>query len=193
MRTWLTCKACYIRGEYFSNVNLSLPATQGLVGWVATNAQAMHVQDIADNAAGYPETNVYAYLASRSLLAVPLLARDTTIGVLELSNLPDDISSDVHKALVETLAASATVAIDNAHLVETLRQQTLDLQTQNEDLDAFAHTVAHDLKNPISLILGYATLLADDCSDSPNKTQYEFAHQIMKGSRKMTNIIDELL
>src|SRR5260370_626658 len=101
-RTWLTCKACYIRGEYFANVNLSLPATQGLVGWVATNAQAMQVQDVAGNAAGYPETNVYAYLVSRSLLAVPLLARDATIGVLELSNLPDDVSSDEHKSLVET-------------------------------------------------------------------------------------------
>ena len=42
-----------------------------------------------------------------------------------------------------------------------LEQKTADLEARNEELDAFAHTVAHDIKNPISVVIGYAeTLLA---------------------------------
>lgn len=40
-----------------------------------------------------------------------------------------------------------------------LRQYAKDLEARNADLDAFAHTVAHDLKNPLSSLIGYADLL----------------------------------
>lgn len=41
----------------------------------------------------------------------------------------------------------------------TAAERTSELATQNAELDAFAHTVAHDLKNPIGVIIGYAEIL----------------------------------
>jgi signal transduction histidine kinase len=41
-----------------------------------------------------------------------------------------------------------------------LSQSMAELHKRNEELDAFAHTVAHDLKNPVHLTMGYADLLA---------------------------------
>src|SRR5690606_21318345 len=41
---------------------------------------------------------------------------------------------------------------------EMMRKTTLQLQARNEELDAFAHTVAHNLKNPIATIMGTASL-----------------------------------
>src|SRR5258708_33412384 len=80
------------------------------------------------------------------------------IGVLELANkLEANFTAD-DQFLVETLAASAAVALENTRLVETLREQTRDLQLQNEDLDPFSHTVAHDLKNPVALMVCFTHL-----------------------------------
>lgn len=41
---------------------------------------------------------------------------------------------------------------------ELMRKTTEQLQARNEELDAFAHTVAHNLKNPIAGMMGAASL-----------------------------------
>ena len=67
------------------------------------------------------------------------------------------------------------------------------MQTRNEDLDAFAHTVAHDLKNPLHLIIGFAeTVLEADESLTPDERAGALLN-IARSARKMNNIVDELL
>ncbi len=59
-------------------------------------------------------------------------------------------------------------------------------------LDAYAHTVAHDLKNPIALVLGYASLLHDELASDHEQLQSYTSH-IMEASQKNVQIINELL
>jgi signal transduction histidine kinase len=61
------------------------------------------------------------------------------------------------------------------------------------DLNSFAETVAHDLKNPLTTILGFATMLADHQAKIPPAQQKEAMESIVKTSLKMNNIIQELL
>src|SRR5262249_50271932 len=112
--------------------------------------------------ARYLDANVYALDRVNSLLAVPLRVRDNLIGVLELANQLNGSFTADDQFLVETLAASAAVALENTRLVGTLRRQAEDLQLQNEDLAAFSHTVAHDLKNPVALMVGFTDLVRTD-------------------------------
>jgi len=62
-----------------------------------------------------------------------------------------------------------------------------------QDLNSFAQTVAHDLKNPLTTILGFATMLADHHANIPPEQQKEALQMIVKTSLKMNNIIQELL
>jgi two-component system sensor histidine kinase/response regulator len=72
-------------------------------------------------------------------------------------------------------------------------RQLRELEARNDELDAFAHTVAHDIKNPLTLIVGYAdTLLAD--YESMSDDDRAGSLQILKQSAtKIVNIVDELL
>jgi signal transduction histidine kinase len=93
----------------------------------------------------------------------------------------------------------------------TLRQLQKALQTQNtqlqqeicerqraeeerekliQELDAFAHTVAHDLKGPLSYVIGYTELLKDEGNEEARQS---YIAAIIKGAHKMNNIIKELL
>jgi signal transduction histidine kinase len=79
----------------------------------------------------------------------------------------------------------------NAHL--TIKKQQELLQQQNSELEAFAHTVAHDLKNPLGIIIGFSNLVNKALVSSIDSKHYQYLVKIQKTSRKMANIIDALL
>jgi len=72
-------------------------------------------------------------------------------------------------------------------------EQLDELAARNEDLDAFAHTVAHDIKSPMAVISGYADLLLEAFDDLPPDKRREALNSISRGTQKIVNIIDELL
>lgn len=76
---------------------------------------------------------------------------------------------------------------------KTLREYTTMLQAQNEELDAFAHTVAHNLKNPLGALSGLTELLQSDYSLLSKEELDDCLKLIVQGGRKSINIIDELL
>jgi signal transduction histidine kinase len=74
-----------------------------------------------------------------------------------------------------------------------LRQYTIELQARNEELDAFAHTVAHDLRNPLALVISSARVLNALYSPELKEEIHELLRMIMRTAFKMSRIIDELL
>lgn len=78
----------------------------------------------------------------------------------------------------------------NTHL--TIRQLQKELQHQNAELDAFGHTVAHDLKSPLSSVIALADLLIQtDTALSPKSLQH--ITYIRQAAYKMADIINALL
>lgn len=77
------------------------------------------------------------------------------------------------------------------------RQAEQKLRQRNEELDTFAHTVAHDLKNPVNAILGYSELLQDEYQTLPKIHQTEdgkiYINEIRRATLKMQEIIEALL
>jgi PAS domain S-box-containing protein len=74
----------------------------------------------------------------------------------------------------------------------TLSRYAADLQSRNEELDAFAHTVAHDLKNPLSNIMGFSEYLQARPA-LPDEIRTDYLNAIARNAFKMDSIIDELL
>jgi len=78
-------------------------------------------------------------------------------------------------------------------LQQQLRQELLARNGLIADLHAYAHTVAHDLRNPLSVAVGYAQLLEmqGDAMAADERQQYLAA--MTQGLRKLASIVDELL
>lgn len=76
---------------------------------------------------------------------------------------------------------------------EKLRQYTAELEARNEELDAFAYTVAHNLKGPLTSIIVFADLAEKDYATVPNEELQECLHAVARSGLKMSNIINELL
>jgi two-component system sensor histidine kinase/response regulator len=62
-----------------------------------------------------------------------------------------------------------------------------------DELDAFAHTVAHDLKNPIAVLMGRAGLLRMIWDTGDEATLLKQVTELENGAVRLSNIVDELL
>ena len=91
---------------------------------------------------------------------------------------------DLQKNLEEKNRLLEEEITERQMIEEALRQHA-------EELDAFAHTVAHDLKTPLSIIVGYSELLS--LPQLPPEEREKNVMDIRRTGYKMIEIIDELL
>ncbi|MBI5564088.1 MAG: PAS domain-containing sensor histidine kinase [Chloroflexi bacterium] len=75
--------------------------------------------------------------------------------------------------------------------VTDYKQAQADLHSRNDELDAFARTVAHDLKSPLGNIVGFGEYLQAR-PDLPEATRQDFINTIVRNAFKMQSVIDEL-
>ncbi|HET6446084.1 MAG TPA: ATP-binding protein [candidate division Zixibacteria bacterium] len=81
----------------------------------------------------------------------------------------------------------------NSRLMKELDSKNEDLQAQNDGLSAFSHMVAHDLKNPLAILLGFAELLRQDYGAGDDLLLSQGVTAIADNGLRMQSIIDELL
>jgi GAF domain-containing protein len=97
-----------------------VPAHQGIAGWVVDNGEAAVVESPKDDPRFYAVMDQAIQFETRNMIAVPLKARDETIGVVEVINKRDGAFTDLDLELAGALANQAAIAIDNARLYARL-------------------------------------------------------------------------
>jgi len=102
-------------------------------------------------------------------------------------NFPVEISLSHLETTSGSLAMAFIIDI-------TLRKNAMnDLESRNEELDAFAHTVAHDLRGSLSSLIGYSDLLNDHEVNLNEEQVRESLDRIYRIGRKMSDVVDGLL
>lgn len=79
------------------------------------------------------------------------------------------------------------------HLEQRVHQRTRDLEAANQELEAFAYSVSHDLRAPLRAIAGFTTALARDGDSHLSQTGQDHLRRIQWGADRMTQLIEDLL
>lgn len=74
-----------------------------------------------------------------------------------------------------------------------LQKLNEDLLAANDELEAFAHTVSHDLRSPLNIILGYIQLIRDEKAPALDDETIEFLGIVVKSAKSMADLIEDLL
>ncbi|MDF1515429.1 MAG: histidine kinase dimerization/phospho-acceptor domain-containing protein, partial [Anaerolineae bacterium] len=78
-------------------------------------------------------------------------------------------------------------------LTDELQTVNATLKSQNRELDEFAQTVAHDLKTPLTAILGFSEILSAQYDELDPETITHSLLMVASSARKALRIVDELL
>lgn len=140
-------------------VGSRVKAGHGIVGNVAKTGDPMIVNDAASDPRWEGEVKDDTEWHTNSLLAVPLIAKDNVVGVLEMLNKKDGtIYVDQDVDLLTSFAGQAAIAIENARLLQsTDRELTRRLQ-ELETLDRINHELnrALDLNQVAEITIKWA-------------------------------------
>jgi signal transduction histidine kinase len=142
-----------------------------VLGRTVLEGKPVHVHDIR-NDPEYTLTAAVEQLGARTTLGVPLLREGVRIGVFILMRRTARPFTDKQIELLTTFADQAVIAIENARLVDELRQRTEDVSKSLEDLrtaqDRLVQTqklaslgqltagIAHEIKNPLNFVNNFS-------------------------------------
>ncbi|GIK28472.1 MAG: PAS domain S-box protein [Chloroflexi bacterium] len=100
---------------------------------------------------------------------------------------------DEKQGRVTAIYGAAQDITDRKRAEEMMRNQAEQLRLRNEELDAFAHTVAHNLKNPIAGMMGTASLALNYYDRMTDAERRDNLEAIIEGAYKARDIIDSIL
>lgn len=95
------------------------------------------------------------------------------------------------KKITNQMLAERNLQISNT--LQKLSESELELQNLNKSKDRIFSVVAHDLRNPVSAVTGFSELLYDNFEEFPVETQKEYLLQIIQGTQRIQNLLENLL
>jgi len=81
----------------------------------------------------------------------------------------------------------------NEGLERRVEERTAELVAANQELEAFSHSIAHDLRSPLMAIDGFSSMLMGECQGKVGPTAMEHLHYICKATRRMHELTNDLL
>jgi signal transduction histidine kinase len=140
--------------HFEASTNLEEPLMEGLVvpvdasiaGWIVKNRRPIIIKDTEKDTRHFEHVGQVVNNPTKSILGVPLIAKEKVIGTLEVINKQEGTFSTEDQNLLITLAAQAAIAIENSRLFQQsdlISELVHELRTPMASLSTASHLLLH--------------------------------------------------
>jgi len=165
-----------------------------VAGRAVVDRQIVHVEDVQVALDEFPLAMSQSLgVATRTVLAIPLLREGVAIGVIQARRLEVRPFSDKQIALLTTFANQAVIAIENVRLFQELREKSQQLEIANQHKSAFLANMSHELRTPLNAIIGFSEILLDPSLRVTDEERTQFLTDIFNGGTHLLKLINEVL
>jgi signal transduction histidine kinase/CheY-like chemotaxis protein len=138
-------------------------------------------------------------------VAIPIVSGGRFFGVLGFSSArqrhgvrPGQLKAlDVLARTAATAFATAGLVAElrrmNEELEQRVRERTRELEGANKDLESFAYSVSHDLREPLRAVGGFCEMFRTEFGASVPEAGRKILERIWQGAGRMNQLIDDLL
>ena len=170
-------------------IGVRLKPGQGIAGWVAREAKPALVNDVRNDTRFFKGVDEAVKVQTQSIICVPLLVKNNIIGVLEALNKNEGKFDQESIQILDSLASTAVLAIENARLYTRLQNERDQLIKKEEEIRRAIARDLHDgptqLVSAMSMSVEYIKNLrqvapdkVDQALDSLQTMANEAAHDI---------------
>jgi light-regulated signal transduction histidine kinase (bacteriophytochrome) len=125
--------------------------------------------------------------------AVDYLMKPVISGVLRAKVEVFVELAQVRHSLQQEIAERARIAGEVSKLNMVLEQRNEDLTAANSDLEAFSHSVSHDLRMPLRHIQAYVSMIEESALSRLNADEQRRLKGVREAAQRMSQLIDDLL
>lgn len=173
-------------GKEAELLKLSLSEGQGIAGWVTKHGKSAIVNEPKNDSRHCMQLAYDLNYHPENILCVPLLGKDAVLGAVELLDKNGKVGFEQDdERLLSLIAGSISQALELARYREQMIQEH-----RLASIGQMLSGVLHDIKTPMTVISGYAQLMAQcDASES----RQEYVEQILKQFNLMSAMTHEVL
>jgi signal transduction histidine kinase/DNA-binding response OmpR family regulator len=170
------------------------PLTTCISGWTMLNFQPAVIEDIyADPRIPH---DAYRPTFVKSLAMVPIRT-NAPIGAIGNYWAARHLPTAEEVELLQALANTTSVAIENVRVYEELEQRvkdrTSELEETNRELDSYAHAVAHDLGAPLRRIQAFTQMTVKESGAVLNEKGREYLSIVEESVVQMRDLMADLM
>lgn len=163
-------------------------------GWSMRHREQVVIEDIyKDERIPY---EAYHSTFVKSLVMVPIRSESPIGAIGNYWAEPHHITSE-EVQLLQALADTTSVAMENAsvyaELEQRVQERTAQLEEANQELEAFAYSLSHDLRTPIAVIKVSLELLKLKHADRLDEQGQSYLKHVSQAAQRVDRLIDDML
>jgi signal transduction histidine kinase len=178
------------RGLEEAPVELELTNADSFISRAVQSGQPVNLANVGTE---YQEPSGIWSAETRSVLAIPLLVGQETLGVIDLRSNTINRFTEDEVRIHTTLAAQVAVALKNAYLYANQLETAEKLREVDRLKSEFLASMSHELRTPLNSIIGFADVLLEGIDGPLTDRMQEDVTLIRDSGRHLRTLIGDML